>query len=193
MPPKSYQYLTTYPIKLFKWSGETCPTELCDCAEKGGALEDCTHELQNVCRSGNLGDCVFADYVQVYEEVYCPFVSCVDNGFRENQCDCAFYETYCDRLHSDECLNFLGLEVKSDEPDKKPFFGCDETELKNVCDEAETCKTRGDLQGLPDLGTWKGSGNIGLRNDSNAGKKKSVSGAVVAAATLVLAMWMMAE
>lgn len=167
---------------------ETCPTELCDCAEEGGALEDCTQELQSVCRAGNLGDCVFHDYVKVYEEVYCPFVSCVDNGFRENQCDCAFYDLYCDRLHGNECLNFLGEEIQNDGPDKKPFFGCDESELQNVCGEADACKKRGDLQGLPELGTWKGSGHIGLPNHSNAGEKKSVGAAVVATASLFLAM-----
>ena len=157
---------------------DTCPTELCDCADAGGSLEDCTSELQSVCAAGRLGDCVFEDYVQVYQEVYCPFVSCVGEGFRENQCDCAFYELYCERLHGKECEEVLG--VASDEPDKKPFFGCDEAELANVCDQAKTCKAKGDLQGLPDLGTWKGSVMTGIRNDSsNLGGKTLAVGAAI--------------
>lgn len=164
---------------------QTCPAELCDCADSGGSLEDCTTELQNVCRAGRLGDCVFKDYVKVYEEVYCPFVSCVGEGFRENQCDCAFYELYCSRLGSGECNT--ALQVSSDDPDKKPFFGCDETELKNVCDQAHTCKAAGDLQGLPDLGTWQGSVTTGIRNSG-----ESVGGGMImAGVTLLSTFWLM--
>jgi len=165
---------------------ETCPKELCDCAEAGGALEDCTTELQNVCRTGHLGDCVFKDYIGVYESVYCPFVGCVSDGFQENQCDCAFYDLYCDRLHSDKCLTFLGT-VESDSPDKKPFFGCDENELKNVCDQAKTCKDKGDLQGLP-MGSWRGAGVTGLQNSSEKART-----AAVVAGTVVSTMLLMAE
>lgn len=164
---------------------ETCPKELCDCAESGGALEDCTTELQNVCRTGNLGDCVFKEYVAVYESVYCPFVGCVSGGFRENQCDCAFYDLYCDRLHSDECLTFLGT-VESDSPDKKPFFGCDENELQNVCDQAKSCKNKGDLQGLP-MGTWKGAGVAGLPNSSEKARTAAVVAGTVVSTMLLLA------
>jgi hypothetical protein len=165
---------------------ETCPNELCECADKGGSLEDCTTELQNVCRAGRLGDCVFSDYVQVYEEVYCPFVACTVEGFREAQCDCAFYDLYCSRLGSDECNTVL--DVSTDDPDKKPFFGCDETELQNVCAEAHTCRDRGDLQGLPDLGTWQGSVTTGIR--SGAGESFGGS-SVVAGVTLMSMLWLM--
>lgn len=165
---------------------DTCPTELCDCADSGGSLEDCTDELKSVCAAGRLGDCVFGDYVQVYEEVYCPFVSCVGEGFRENQCDCAFYELYCERLQGAECEDVLG--VSSDDPDKKPFFGCDEEELASVCDEAKTCKGRGDLQGLPNLGTWKGAVTTGIHNDSGG---KLGGGTVVAGVTLMSMLWIM--
>ena len=164
---------------------ETCPSELCDCADSGGSLEECTTELQNVCRAGKLDGCVFQDYVQVYEEVYCPFVSCVGEGFRENQCDCAFYELYCERLGSQECNTLLHAD--SNEADKKPFFGCDENELKNVCDEATSCKERGDLQGLPDLGTWKGSVTTGIHNSG----ERFGSGVALAGVTLLSSLWLM--
>ena len=106
---------------------DTCPSELCDCADAGGSLEDCYSQLQSVCRSGKLPDCVYEGYVQVYQDVYCGFVNCLGEGFRQNQCDCAFYEMYCNRLNGEGCKDVVG--VASDEPDKKPFFGCDETEL----------------------------------------------------------------
>mmetsp|Transcript_1145 Transcript_1145/g.2006 ORF Transcript_1145/g.2006 Transcript_1145/m.2006 type:complete len:271 (-) Transcript_1145:246-1058(-) len=163
---------------------DTCPEELCDCADSGGSLEECTDELANVCRAGRLGDCVFKDYVQVYEEVYCPFVSCVGEGFRENQCDCAFYELYCNRLEGEECTPY----IQSDGADKKPFFGCDETELAGVCEEAHACKDRGDLQGLPELGTWTGSVMTGIRKNSG----ERVGGGLVAAVVTSLSMlWLM--
>lgn len=165
---------------------DTCPTELCDCAEKGGSLEDCTVELQNVCRAGRLEDCVFSDYVKVYEDVYCPFVACTVEGFREAQCDCAFYDLYCTRLVSDDCNTVL--QMSTDDPDKKPFFGCDETELQNVCAEAHSCKDRGDLQGLPDLGTWKGSVTTGIK--SNSGQSIG-GGSVVVGVTFMSMLWLM--
>lgn len=168
---------------------ETCPAELCDCADTGGSLEDCTKQLQNVCHAGKLGDCVFNEYVQVYEEVYCPFVACVGEGFRESQCDCAFYELYCNRLHGTECEDVLG--VASDEPDKKPFFGCDEQELASVCDEAKSCKDNGDLQGLPDLGTWKGAVTTGLPGSSG---ERMAGGSIVATGVALLStLWLMAN
>jgi len=155
---------------------DTCPTELCDCADSGGSLEDCTEELQHVCSTGKLGDCVFSEYLQVYQEVYCPFVSCVGEGFHENQCDCAFYELYCGRLEGAECTSF----VKAEGPDKKPFFGCDETELAGICDEAKSCKAKGDLQGLPLLGTWQGTVTTGIKSKSSG--EKMGAGAVAAVA-----------
>lgn len=167
---------------------ETCPEALCDCAEKGGSLEDCTAELKQVCHDGQLSGCVYKSYVQVYQEVYCPFVACVDEGFREKQCDCAFYDLYCTRLNSNECTSFLQTP-DSDEPDKKPFFGCDETELSNVCSEATSCKSKGDLQGLPELGTWKGSVQTGIKLN-NSGER--VGGAsVLAGVTLLSMLWLM--
>ncbi|KAL9183529.1 hypothetical protein ACHAXT_004385 [Thalassiosira profunda] len=164
---------------------DTCPSALCDCADSGGSLEDCTEELKSVCAAGRLGDCVFRDYVQVYEEVYCPFVACTEEGFRENQCDCAFYELYCERLNSNECSTVI--HATSDEADKKPFFGCDETELKNVCGEATACKSRGDLQGLPDLGTWQGSVMTGIKNVG----ERAVGRSVAAGVAVLSALWLM--
>lgn len=160
---------------------DTCPSELCDCADEGGALEDCTSQLQSVCLAGKLGDCVYEGYVPVYQAVYCPFVSCLGEGFRENQCDCAFYDLYCSRLTGDECKSII--PTASDGVDKKPFFGCDETELASVCDQAKSCKTAGDLQGLPDLGTWVGSGMVGMKNSSE--KVGSVAAGVALASTMV--------
>mmetsp|Transcript_25210 Transcript_25210/g.45386 ORF Transcript_25210/g.45386 Transcript_25210/m.45386 type:complete len:272 (-) Transcript_25210:202-1017(-) len=165
---------------------ESCPAELCNCADSGGSLEDCTDELQMVCRTGQLDKCVFSDYVQVYEEVYCPFVACVGEGFRENQCDCAFYELYCNRLEGAECVPFLQT---SEDPDRKPFFGCDETELANVCSEATSCKGRGDLQGLPELGTWQGSVQTGIKVKSSGERVGGAS--VVAGVTLLSMLWLM--
>lgn len=164
---------------------DTCPDELCDCADSGGSLEECTTELQDVCHAGKLSSCVFKDYVQVYEEVYCPFVSCVGEGFRSNQCDCAFYELYCNRLNSKECTPFLQA---AESPDKKPFFGCDETELANVCSEAKSCKSRGDLQGLPELGTWKGSVQTGIK--LNSGERVGGAGAFAGVALLSMLLYM---
>merc|ERR1719491_1531206 len=157
---------------------DTCPTELCDCADSGGSLEECTEELQSVCSAGKLGDCVFAEYLQVYNEVYCPFVSCVGEGFHENQCDCAFYELYCNRLEGEECTPFI--QTAESGPDKKPFFGCDETELAGICDEAKSCKAKGDLQGLPLLGTWQGTVTTGIKSKSSG--EKMGAGAVAAVA-----------
>lgn len=144
---------------------DTCPTELCDCADKGGSLEDCTVELQNVCLNGQLSDCVFEGYIAVYQTVYCPFVHCLGDGFRQDQCDCAFYDLYCDRLSHEECM-----EVVPDTDggaDKKPFFGCDETELKKVCAQASACKIDGDLEGLPDLGTWVATVGAGTKSSAS--------------------------
>ena len=45
----------------------TCPSALCDCAESGGSLEKCSNELQSVCLNGQLGNCVFHEYVEVYQ------------------------------------------------------------------------------------------------------------------------------
>ena len=155
---------------------DTCPTELCDCADSGGSLEDCVDQLQAVCRAGKLDQCVFKDYVEVYQEVYCPFASCAASGHRENQCDCAFYTLYCDKLQN----------CKSDDPDKKPFFGCDEAELADMCEEAKACTDRGDLQGL-DLGEWTGAGSIGLPN----GGDKLGGGSVVFGVTFLSMLWAM--
>jgi len=166
---------------------DTCPTELCDCADSGGSLEDCTSELQSVCRAGKLGDCVYAAYVKVYEDVYCPFVSCVDQGFREDQCDCAFYELYCSRLKSEECSELLN-DADPDDPDKKPFFGCDETSVAEVCDTATACKNKGDLQGL-DLGTWNGAVTTGTM-EKNAGNEFGVRG-VLTGLSLLSVVWLL--
>jgi len=164
---------------------DTCPDELCNCADQGGSLEDCTTELQNVCIHGNLADCVYEGYIAVYQTVYCPFVSCLGEGFRQNQCDCAFYELYCDRLNGEECKNVV--PDTDGGSDKKPFFGCDETELRSVCDQAKVCKDSGDLNGLPDLGTWVGTGTVGLKS----GGGKMMTG-VVAGVTLVSSLfWVM--
>jgi hypothetical protein len=168
---------------------DTCPTELCDCADGGGSLEDCTAELQSVCKAGRLGDCVFQDYIQVYQEVYCPFVSCVDGGFRENQCDCAFYELYCDRLTSDECSSGV-TGISANDPDKTLFFGCDAEQVANVCDQAKACKERGDLQGL-DLGTWEGSVTTGTLEKSGSGKKFREGGNILVGVSLLSMLWLM--
>lgn len=159
---------------------ETCPTELCDCADSGGSLEECTEQLQSVCNEGKLGNCVFSDYIQVYREVYCPFVSCVGEGFHENQCDCAFYELYCGRLKSEECTPF----IQTDE-DKKPFFGCDKRELEGICDEARSCKAKGDLQGLPELGTWQGTVTTGIKKSSG----ERIGAKVAAVAMFLSLIW----
>ena len=132
----------------------TCPSTLCDCAEEGGSLEKCSTELQSVCLNGQLGDCVFRDYVQVYQSVYCPFTFCLNDGFLENQCDCAFYDLYCAQIQEDKVkCDLLNSDAGADE--KMPFFGCDETELAAICDQSKSCKENGDLNGLP-LGEWKG-------------------------------------
>ena len=166
---------------------DTCPTELCDCADSGGSLEDCTSELQSVCRNGKLGDCVYAAYVKVYEEVYCPFVSCIDQGFREDQCDCAFYELYCSRLKSEECGELLN-DVDPDDPDKKPFFGCDETSVAEVCDIATSCKDKGDLQGLA-LGTWTGAVTTGTLEKTAADKVGGKD--ILTGLSLLSAIWLL--
>mmetsp|Transcript_8821 Transcript_8821/g.18349 ORF Transcript_8821/g.18349 Transcript_8821/m.18349 type:complete len:311 (+) Transcript_8821:148-1080(+) len=164
---------------------DTCPKELCDCANAGGSLEDCSTELQNVCASGRLQDCVFEEYVPVYQEVYCPWTMCLDGGFRVNQCDCAFYEMYCNRLNGEECEDVIKHAADSDEEDKKPFFGCDEAEMKDVCDQAKVCKERGDLNGLPDLGTWQGTGVVGIQKAVDSGSERLGSGGVLAGVTII--------
>ena len=133
----------------------TCPSALCDCAEDGGSLEQCSTELQSVCLNGKLADCVFSDYVQVYQSVYCPFTFCLNDGFQENQCDCAFYDLYCAQIQEDKakCDELLNADAGTDE--KMPFFGCDETTLVEICDQSKSCREQGDLNGLP-LGEWKG-------------------------------------
>merc|ERR1712194_694033 len=103
-----------------------------------------------------------------------------------NQCDCAFYELYCNRLEGEECTPFL-QEADPSEPDKKPFFGCDKRELDGICDEAKSCKAKGDLQGLPQLGTWQGSVTTGIKKSS--GEKMGAS--FVAVVTLFSAIWHM--
>ncbi|KAL3791528.1 hypothetical protein ACHAWO_009735 [Cyclotella atomus] len=163
---------------------DTCPTELCDCADQGGSLEDCTTELQNVCVQGKLGDCVYEGYIAVYQTVYCPFVSCLGEGFRQNQCDCAFYDLYCSRLEGEECMNVV--PDADGGSDKKPFFGCDETELATVCDQAKACKASGDLNGLPDLGTWAGTGTVGLKSNGGVGR---VTGVVAAGAVVLSSLF----
>jgi len=132
----------------------TCPSTLCDCAEAGGSLEKCSTELQSVCLNGQLGDCVFKDYVHVYQSVYCPFTFCLNDGFLENQCDCAFYDLYCAQIQEDKVKCDL-LKADAGEDEKMPFFGCDETDLASICDQSKSCKEKGDLNGLP-IGEWKG-------------------------------------
>jgi hypothetical protein len=135
---------------------DTCPQALCDCAEEGGSLENCSSELQSVCMNGQLSDCVFVDYVSVYRDVYCPFTFCLNDGFLENQCNCAFYEMYCAQILSDkEKCALLNADSGTGDDEKMPFFGCDEADLASVCDEAKSCKDSGDLNGVP-LGEWKG-------------------------------------
>jgi hypothetical protein len=164
---------------------DTCPSELCDCADQGGSLEDCTSELQNVCVQGKLSDCVYEGYIAVYETVYCPFVNCLGDGFRQNQCDCAFYDLYCSRLNGEECRNVV--PDTDGGSDKKPFFGCDETELATVCDQAKACKDSGDLEGLPDLGTWVGTTTAGIK--SGSGSTSWSAGVVAGVALFSSAFW----
>ena len=167
---------------------DTCPAELCDCANSGGSLEDCTTELQNVCRAGRLGDCVYEAYVKIYEDVYCPFVSCVDQGFREDQCDCAFYELYCSRLKSADCAELVAASQAdaADADDEKPFFGCDEESMATVCDTATYCKEKGDLQGL-DLGAWQG--DVVTMNSSETVRFGGGSG--LAGVSLLSVIWLL--
>jgi len=162
----------------------TCPSALCDCAEGGGSLERCASELQSVCLNGQLGDCVFRDYVQVYQSVYCPFTFCLNDGFLENQCDCAFYDLYCAQIQEDKVkCDLLKADAGADE--KMPFFGCDETELAAVCDQSKSCKEQGDLNGLP-LGEWKG---MAYRMNDAGGR--SSSGVVLGALGLLSAFLLM--
>ncbi|KAL7464374.1 hypothetical protein ACHAXS_004707 [Conticribra weissflogii] len=173
---------------------DTCPKELCDCANAGGSLEDCSTELQNVCAAGRLEDCVFEEYVPVYQEVYCPWTMCLDDGFMVNQCDCAFYEMYCNRLNGEECEDIIKHAAESDEEDKKPFFGCDESELKDVCDQAKVCKERGDLNGLPDLGSWQGTAVVGIQKAVKSGSERQFGiglrgGGVLAGVTMLSFLW----
>lgn len=173
---------------------DTCPKELCDCANAGGSLEDCSTELQSVCAAGRLEDCVFEEYVPVYQEVYCPWTMCLDDGFMVNQCDCAFYEMYCNRLNGEECEDIIKHAAESDEEDKKPFFGCDESELKDVCDQAKVCKERGDLNGLPDLGSWQGTAVVGIQKAVKSGSERQFGiglrgGGVLAGVTMLSFLW----
>ena len=163
---------------------DTCPTELCDCADAGGSLEDCSPQLQNVCNAGRLSDCVFEEYVAVYQEVYCPWTMCLGQGSRLNQCDCAFYEMYCTRLNSEECEN---VSVEDDEDNK--IFGCDKTEIASVCDQAKECKAKGDLNGLPDLGSWQGSAMIGIPKSSGERRMGVGGGGMVAGVTMLSMLW----
>jgi hypothetical protein len=160
----------------------TCPQALCDCAENGGSLEMCSPELQSVCLNGQLADCVFSDYVEVYRNVYCAFTFCLNDGFLENQCDCAFYDMYCAQIQEDkDKCNLINADADAD-VENMPFFGCDETELATVCNQAKSCKDSGDLNGLP-LGEWKG---MAYRMNGAAGGKSS-SGVVMGALGLLSA------
>lgn len=71
--------------------------------------------------------------------------------------------------------------------DKKPFFGCDEEELKKVCAQASACKIDGDLEGLPDLGTWIATVGAGTRSGaSRVWSSGVVTGAVLLSGALFL-------
>ena len=67
--------------------------------------------------------------------------------------------------------------------DKKPFFGCDETEMQTVCDQAKVCKDNGDLNGLPELGQW-----VGI--NKNGGGTRSL-GAVAGITFLSSIIWVL--
>lgn len=112
-------------------------------------------------------------------------MNCLGEGFRQNQCDCAFYDLYCARLSGEECTNVV--PDTDGGTDKKPFFGCDEAELASVCDQAKVCKDSGDLQGLPDLGTWVGTGTVGL--NKSAGEKGWCLGVVAGVTLFSGAFW----
>ena len=185
IPPRFLQDETEGSDYDYYCPADTCPAELCECATSGGSLEDCTTELQNVCRAGRLGDCVYEAYVKIYEDVYCPFVSCVDQGFREDQCDCAFYELYCSRLKSADCADLVHASQAdaADADDEKPFFGCDEKSMATVCDTATYCKEKGDLQGL-DLGAWQGS--VVTMNSS-----ERMRGSGLAGVSLLSVVWLL--
>ena len=158
----------------------TCPSVLCDCAEEGGSLERCSKQLTDVCLAGKLQDCVFSDYIEVYTSVYCPFTFCLDDGFEENQCDCAFYDMYCGQIQEDKKKCEL-LKADGGEEEKMPFFGCDETDLADVCDQAKSCKDNGDLKGLP-IEEWK---TVAYRMNGAGGR--GISGVVVGALGLLSA------
>jgi hypothetical protein len=134
---------------------------------------------------GKLGDCVYEGYIAVYQTVYCPFVSCLGEGFRQNQCDCAFYDLYCARLNGEECREVVPSNTDGGS-DKKPFFGCDEEELKNVCDQAKACKDSGDLNGLPDLGQWVGTSTVGIKGNSAS---RACTGIITGVTLLSSAFW----
>jgi len=117
---------------------DQCPASLCDCADTGADMTDCHAELADVCKAGIIGDCVYEGYVEVYQELYCPFVRCLgksdsDAGGTLEVCDCHFYESYCERLESVECLG--GRKLK----DGEEFFGCDQTRVEEVCGMAKEC------------------------------------------------------
>jgi hypothetical protein len=123
--------------------------------------------------------------------VYCPFVSCIDGGFRENQCDCSFYTLYCERLTGDEC-NGSVTGISSTDPDKTLFFGCDAEQVANVCDQAKTCKERGDLQGL-DLETWQGTTvmTVGLEKSGSQEKFREGGSFLIGVSLLSMLLWTM--
>jgi hypothetical protein len=170
----------------------TCPAALCDCAESGGSLERCSNELQSVCLNGQLDDCVFHEYVEVYKTVYCGFTFCLNDGdFQDNQCDCAFYDMYCDQIQADkETCNLINADSGGDGGNEKmPFFGCDETELATICDQAKSCKDNGDLKGVP-VEEWKG---MAFRMNGAGGRSSSSSSVLVMASLGLLStfvfMW----
>ena len=63
-------------------------------------------------------------------------------------------------MNGEECSEVVPSNTDGGS-DKKPF-GCDEEELKNVCDQAKACKDSGDLNGLPDLGQLVGTSTVGI-------------------------------
>lgn len=144
---------------LFYCPRSSCPEPLCDCADEGGSIELCSSELQSVCLNGQLGDCVFNGFLEIYKTIYCPLTFCLNDGFDESKCDCAFYEMYCSHISSgnEDC----------------ELFGCDETSLATSCEQAKSCKESGDLNDLP-LTEW-------TMRMNNGAVERGGSGVVMAA------------
>jgi len=79
----------------------TCPEEFCTC-QQSSTFRGCATEINSICISGDIPNCLDAYYTVFYETIYCNLASCyLDDVRKTEDCICDYHQDYCN-LYSDE-------------------------------------------------------------------------------------------